>query len=60
MNIIVRMTTQFGVNVIIPVCPTAVKLAELSGNKTMTVKAIAVIKALGYTVNVEQTLPLTL
>jgi len=60
MSITVRLTTQYGAQVIVPVCQTARQLAELAGTKNLTNHAIKLIKALGYTVNVEQTLPITL
>jgi hypothetical protein len=60
MNITIRLTTQYGAQVIVPVCNTARQLAELAGTKNLTAQAVKMIKALGYVVNVEQTIPLTL
>ena len=60
MNITVRLVNQYGTQVIVPVCATAKTLAELAGTKNLTPVAIKLIKRLGYVVNVEQTLPVTL
>lgn len=57
MKITVRLITQYGTQVIVPVCQTARQMAELAGTKNLTPQAIKIIKALGYTVAVEQTLP---
>lgn len=50
----VRITKNYGVRAIYPVCETAQKFATLLGTKTLTDTAIAQIKALGYTINVQQ------
>lgn len=60
MNIIVRLVNQYGQQNIVPVCDTAKVFAQLAGTKTLTPGAVKLIKQLGYTVNVEQTLPVTL
>lgn len=52
-EITVRVTHNFGNKMIYPVCPVAVKLAELAGTKTFTEKAINIIRELGYTIKVE-------
>jgi len=54
MNIIVRITNNFGNRAVYPVCDTARKLADLIGTKTFTDRAIAQIQDLGYTVSVQQ------
>jgi len=54
MNIIVRITNNFGNRAVYPVCDTARKLADLIGTKTFTDRAIAQIRDLGYTVSVQQ------
>jgi hypothetical protein len=54
MNIIVRITNNFGNRAVYPVCDTARKLADLIGTKTFTDRAIAQIQDLGYTVTVQQ------
>ena len=53
MTITVRITNNFGNRAVYPVCDTAHKLADLIGTKTFTDRAIAQIKALGYSVSVE-------
>jgi hypothetical protein len=54
MSITVRIKNVYGNELIYPVCDKAVNLARLSGKKTFTAESIAIIKDLGYTVNVEQ------
>ena len=54
MEIIVRITQNYGTEVIYPVCTNAFLFAKLVGTKTLTLSTIAKIKALGYTVNVQQ------
>lgn len=53
-NITVRITNNYGVRAVYPVCETACKLAELIGTKTFTDRAIDQLKALGYTFQVQQ------
>jgi hypothetical protein len=53
MTITVRITNNFGNRAVYPACETAAKLADLIGTKTFTDRAIAQIKALGYSINVE-------
>lgn len=60
MQITVRLTNQYGLRVIVPVCDTAKTFAQLAGTKCLTPGAVELIKLLGYTVKVEQTLPTTL
>ena len=54
MTITVSIKNVYGNETIYPVCGTAKKFANLTGTKTLTVYAIEQIKALGYTVQVEQ------
>lgn len=54
MEIIVKITQNYGTEVIYPVCQNAFLLARLAGTKTLTLSTIAKIKALGYTVKVQQ------
>jgi hypothetical protein len=54
MEITVRIAQNYGTEVIYPVCQAAFLFARLAGTKTLTLDAIAKIKALGYTVNVQQ------
>ena len=54
MNLTVRKTNNYGTPVVYPVCRKAVLLAKLAGTKTFTAHALETIKALGYTINVQQ------
>jgi hypothetical protein len=54
MNITVKITQNYGVEAIYPVCEAALTFARLAGTKTLTRSTIALIKRLGYTVNVQQ------
>lgn len=54
MNITVRKTVSYGTPVVYPVCQKAVLLAKLAGTKTLTAPTLEIIKALGYTINVQQ------
>lgn len=59
MKITVRIKTVYGKETIYPVDDSAKLFARLTGTITLTREAIDLIKALGYTVTVEQT-PATL
>ena len=54
MTITVRITNNFGNRAVYPVCAKAKLLAELAGTKTFTDRAIDQIKALGYSISVQQ------
>jgi hypothetical protein len=54
MEITVRITGQYGLRVVYPVCEKALLLARLAGFKTLPAHALETIKALGYSINVEQ------
>jgi hypothetical protein len=54
MQITVRIKDQFGHIAIHPVCKAAQTFALIAGTKTLTPRTIECIKALGYTVTVEQ------
>ena len=54
MNITVKITQNYGVEAIYPVCAAALTFARIAGTKTLTRETIAKIKNLGYTVNVQQ------
>ena len=54
MNITVRITNNYGARAVYPVCPQAQLLAKLTGKVTLTPAALETIKALGYTVTVQQ------
>ena len=54
MNITVRIKEQYGHIAIHPACKAAQTFALIAGTKTLTPSTIECIKALGYTVTVEQ------
>ena len=54
MTITVQIKSNYGNKAIYPACDTSKKLADLIGHKTFTDQSIAKIKALGYTINVQQ------
>ncbi len=53
-GITVRVANNYGQQAIYPVCEVSQKLADLIGTKTFTDRAIRQIKALGYTISVQQ------
>jgi hypothetical protein len=53
MTIIVQIKTVYGNEAIYPVCDKARQFAALVGTKTLTRDAIAKIKALGYSIEVQ-------
>ena len=53
-NITVRVTNNYGIQTVYPVCEVARKLAALAGTKSLTPQAVRLIKDLGYTVLVEE------
>ena len=54
MTITVRIASNYGTRAVYPACDIARKFAALIGTKTFTDRAIEQIKALGYTIAVEQ------
>ena len=60
MTISVRAECQYGVAVYYPADERAAHFAAIAGTKTLTPNTIAHVKALGYKIKVEQTLPLEL
>ena len=54
MTATVSIKTHYGTQYIYPVCQTAVHLAALTGKKTFSHNDIKTIKALGYSINVQQ------
>lgn len=54
MEIIVRITQNYGTEVIYPACQNAFLFARIADTKTLTLDTIAKIKALGYKVTVQQ------
>jgi len=55
MTATVSIKSHYGTQYIYPVCQTAVHLAALTGKKTFSHSDIQTIKALGYSINVQQT-----
>ena len=53
-QITVAVKSVYGRQTIYPVCEQAKLLTSLTGNKTLSQSNIATIKALGYTIQVEQ------
>jgi hypothetical protein len=53
-NIVVKISTIYGKDVIIPVCVNARTFAEIAGTKQLTKNTINMIKSLGYHVNIKQ------
>jgi len=49
MELEVEVKNLYGRDVVYPVCEKSQLLTRLSGNRTLTSEAIAVIKQLGYT-----------
>ncbi len=56
----VRIKQQYGQTVIQPSNDVAAEFAKIAGTKLLTQQTIESMKKLGYTVEVEQTLPRTL
>jgi hypothetical protein len=54
MNATVQIKTHYGTQYIYPICQTAQHLAALTGKKTFSHRDIDTIKALGYSINVQQ------
>ena len=53
MNITVEIKNVFGNETIYPVCPAAKGFAAIAGTKTLTRHALSLIKAMGYSVEVQ-------
>jgi len=54
MNITVKVRNNYGKRVIYPVCQSALCFADIAGTSTLTPPTIALIKQLGYEVQVAQ------
>ena len=54
MRILVQIKNVYGNETIYPICDTAKNLARLAGTKTLTRESIAIIKTLGYQIEVQQ------
>jgi len=59
-QITVRVTNNYGNQVIYPDCPTSNTFAAMLGQKTLTRNDLRYIEKLGYGVNVSQPEPITL
>ena len=53
-TITVQVREQYGVEAIYPVCNTSFLFAQIAGTKTLTRRTIELVKALGYTIDVQQ------
>ena len=53
MNIVVKMKSVYGNDLIYPVCPKAKLFARIAGSKTLTSHTIRKIYELGYEIAVE-------
>lgn len=60
MTAIVKITNQYGQQVVRPVNDVAIEFANIAGTQTLTKPTIEAMKRLGYTVEVQQDLPKTL
>lgn len=60
MKALVRIKHQYGQEVVVPVCPIAQEFAAIAGTKLLTPTTVNSMKKLGYTIEVEQTLPRSL
>ena len=54
MQVTVIIISNYGREAIYPACPKSQTFAHIAGTKTLTRATLRHIKALGYTVNVEQ------
>lgn len=54
MNATVQIRTHYGTQYIYPACDTSAKLCALTGKKTLSHADIKTIKALGYSITVQQ------
>ena len=52
MKISVTIKNIYGVQTIYPACPQSALMAELAGTKTLIAQAIALIKKMGYEIEV--------
>lgn len=59
-SISVVLDTQYGQQIVRPVCAKAEIFCQMAGTKTLTKPTIELIKALGYRVDVVPTQPTTL
>jgi hypothetical protein len=52
-TITIKITRNYGVEAIYPICDTGFKILELTGRKTLLRKDIDTLKSLGYTINIQ-------
>ena len=52
--ITVRIGSNYGCRAIYPACHTSKLIAQLAGTRTLTDHALAIVKQLGYAINVQQ------
>lgn len=57
MLITIRVEKNYGIETAYPACDNSRLLAKLAGTKTLTWHALETIRALGYSVQIEQTAP---
>ena len=53
-TITVRIDKNYGATVVYPACHTSKLIAQLAGTRTLTDRALTVVKQLGYSINVQQ------
>ena len=53
-TITVRVDSNYGIRVVYPACHTSKLIAQLAGTRTLTDRALTVVKQLGYSINVQQ------
>ena len=53
-TITVRIDRSYGNRVVYPSCHTSKLLAQLAGTRTLTDRALALVKQLGYAIEVQQ------
>ena len=58
--ITVRIDSNYGARVVYPACHTSKLIAQLAGTRTLTDRALALVKQLGYSINVQQSTLTTL
>ncbi len=57
MIITIKIEKNYGIETAYPACDQSRLLAKLAGTKTLTWHALETIRALGYSVQIEQTAP---
>ena len=53
-TITVRVDSNYGIRVVYPACHTSKLLAQLAGTRTLTDRALSVVKQMGYSIEVQQ------